>query len=452
MLKFYNTLTRKIEEFKPLNKSKVNIYSCGPTIYSYVHLGNLRAFLFYDLLRRYLKYKGFKVKQVMNITDVDDKTIKGANDEKMSLKEFTEKYEKLFFEDLKKLNVETFEYYPRATEHIKEMVKIVQILLKNGYAYKTDDGIYFSVAKFDSYGNLTGQKLKQIEAGIRIKKDEYDKEEAHDFALWKFWDETDGDVFWETEVGKGRPGWHLECSAMSMKYLGKTLDIHTGGIDLIFPHHQNEIAQSEASTGKPFVNYWMHNEHLMVEGKKMSKSLGNLYTLKDLEKKGYNPKVIRYELISSHYRQRSNFTFKGLDASKNAIDKLTNFVELSKGKKDGEIIGELIKKAKTKFEEAMDEDLNISEGLAVIFEFVKEANKIGAGKKACKAIMEFDEVLGILSYEKEDVPEEIKEIAKEREEARTKKDWKTSDKLRDEIKNKGYSIEDLDTGYRLKKI
>ncbi len=408
--------------------------------------------MFYDLLRRYLKYKGFKVKQVMNITDVDDKTIKGAKTAGTNLKEFTRKYEKLFFEDLKKLNIEKFEKYPRATEHINEMVDIIDKLLKKGIAYKAEDGIYFSVAKFKNYGELAGMKLKQIEAGVRIKKDEYEKEEAHDFALWKFWDKDDGDVFWETKVGRGRPGWHIECSAMSTKYLGETFDIHTGGIDLVFPHHQNEIAQSEASSGKKFVNYWLHNEHLMVDGKKMSKSLGNLYTLKALEAKGYDTKTIRLELISSNYRQRTNFTFDGLKASKTAVDKLTNFLELAKNKKDGKGIDAIIKDAKEKFEDAMDDDLNISEGLAAIFEFVKEANKIGAGNKSYKAMREFDKVLGILKHKEEKIPAEVKKLAEEREEARKTKNWKKADELRESIRKKGFLVEDLDKGYRLKKI
>lgn len=452
MLRFYNTLTKKIEDFKPIKNKEVKIYSCGPTTYSYVHVGNLRAFLFYDVLRRYLKYRGFKVKQVMNITDVDDKTIKGAKSENVSLSKFTRKYEKIFFDDLKKLNIEKFEYYPRATEHINEMVDIIELLLKKRIAYKAEDGIYFSVSKFKNYGELAGMKLKQIEAGVRIKQDEYEKEEAHDFALWKFWDKDDGDVFWETKLGKGRPGWHVECSAMSMKYLGETLDIHTGGIDLIFPHHQNEIAQSESASGKKFVNYWMHNAHLMVDGKKMSKSLGNLYTLKDLEGRGYDPMTIRYELIASNYRQRTNFTFEGLKASKTAVDKLINFTELAKGKKDGKGIIEVIKEAKEKFEEAMDEDLNISEALAAIFEFVKEANKIGAGNKAYKAMMDFDKVLGVLKRKEEKIPSDIKKLADEREEARKAKNWKKADELRDSIREKGFLVEDLDKGYRLKKI
>ena len=451
MLRFYNTLTKKIEDFKPVKNNEVKIYSCGPTVYDYVHIGNLRAFLFYDVLRRYLKYKGYKVKQVMNITDVDDKTIKGAKREKISLNKFTKKYEKIFFDDLKKLNIEKVEHYPRATEHINEMVEIIEALLKKRIAYKSDDGIYFSVSKFKNYGELAGMKLKQIEAGVRIKKDEYEKEEARDFALWKFWDKEDGDVFWETKVGRGRPGWHIECSAMSTKYLGETFDIHTGGIDLIFPHHQNEIAQSESASGKKFVNYWMHNAHLMVDGKKMSKSLGNLYTLKDLEVKGFEPVTVRYELISSNYRQRTNFTFEGLNASKTAVDKLINFLDLAKGKKDGKGINEVIKEAKEKFEEAMDEDLNISEALAAIFEFVKEANKIGAGNKVYKAMIDFDKVLGVLKHKEGKIPANIKKLAEEREEARKAKNWNKADELRESIREKGFLVEDLDKGYRIKK-
>ena len=290
-LKLYNTLTRKKEVFKPINKNSVGIYLCGPTIYNHVHIGNLRAYLFADILRRYFEFKDYKIKEVMNLTDVDDKTIRDSQIKKKSLKEFTKEYEKGFLEDIKSMNLETPEFIPKATEHIPEMINLIKDLLNKKFAYKSEDGIYFSIKKFKNYGKLAGIKLADLKTGAseRVGEDEYEKENARDFALWKFYTKEDGNVFWETEFGKGRPGWHIECSAMSMKYLGKSFDIHMGGEDLIFPHHENEIAQSEASTGKKFVNYWLHNGWVLVDGKKMSKSLKNFYNLKDIIKRGYSP-------------------------------------------------------------------------------------------------------------------------------------------------------------------
>jgi len=326
-LKLYNTLSRKKALFKPIKGKGVRIYTCGPTVYDYAHIGNFRAYICSDILKRYLKYQGFNVKHVMNITDVDDKTIKGSRKENISLKQYTKRYEKAFFEDLEALNIDKADNFPRATEHIKEMVLLTKKLLLKKIAYKSKDGIYFNIAKFKDYGNLSHAKLKSLEVGKRVKQDQYDKEEAQDFALWKFWDREDGKVFWQTELGKGRPGWHLECSSMSTKYLGQPFDIHAGGVDLIFPHHENEIAQSEGSEKKKFVNYWFHNEHLLVNGEKMSKSSGNFYTLRDLLDKGHNPKAIRYLLLSAHYRQQLNFTEEGIEASNNAIKRLNTCIE-----------------------------------------------------------------------------------------------------------------------------
>jgi len=325
-LKLYNTLSREKEEFKPIEKGKVGMYSCGPTIYQFAHIGNFRAYICVDILKGYLKYKGFKVKHVMNITDVEDKTIKGAIKEHISLKQYTKKFEKAFFEDLEKLNIDKADVFPRATDHIKEMVAIIENLLKKQAAYKAKDGIYFDISMFKDYGSLSGVELKDLQVGKRVKEDQYEKDEAQDFALWKFWDKNDYDVFWETEIGKGRPGWHIECSAMSMKFLGKSFDIHAGGVDLIFPHHENEIAQSECSTNKKFVRYWFHNEHLLVDGQKMSKSLGNFYTLRDLMDKDYKASAIRYLLLSVHYRQQINLTDESIEASTNAIRRLDFFV------------------------------------------------------------------------------------------------------------------------------
>jgi cysteinyl-tRNA synthetase len=412
-LKFYNTLTRGKDEFKPLRKGFVRIYSCGPTVYDYPHIGNLRAFVFYDLLRRYLKYRGFRVKHVMNITDVDDKTIRNSKNEGISLREFTEKYTKIFFDDLEKINVEKFEIYPKATEHINEMVELVKTLLKKKLAYKGADGsVYFNIRKFPKYGKLSKLDVSGLKAGARVSQDEYTKEEARDFALWKAWSPEDGDVYWETKIGKGRPGWHIECSVMSTKYLGKTLDIHTGGVDLIFPHHDNEIAQSEGAYRKPFVRFWLHNEHVMVEGKKMSKSLGNFLVLNDLLERNHDPRAIRYALLSTHYRSKLNITDKSLWAAQQAIEKLDNFIDLLrevKGKKKPDPkVKKIVKDAQKGFREAMDDDLNISLAVSKIFDFTRNVNKLidkgKMGKKdaeSClKAMEKFDRVLGVLEKEK----------------------------------------------------
>ena len=461
VLKVYNTKTRKKEVFKPLKKGQVSIYSCGPTVYDYAHIGNFRAYVAGDLLKRYLEYKGYKVKHVMNLTDVDDKTIKGAKKQKMSLNKYTEKYVKAFFEDFDALNLEKPTFVLKATEHIKEMVALIKTLLKKGYAYKAKDGsIYYDVSKFKNYGKLAQIKLGNLKSISRISADEYSKEQAQDFALWKAWRPRDGDVFWKTNIGKGRPGWHIECSAMSMAKLGKTFDIHTGGIDLVFPHHQNELAQSEAATGKQFVKYWIHNEWLLVEGKKMSKSAGNFYTIRDLLAKGYDPVAIRYVLLATHYKTQLNFTFKDLDAAKIVLDKLRDFIfrlEEFSGKKSNKKIMSLVKKAKNSFEKYMDDNLNISPALAAIFEFVKEINKLMLKNKMStkdarliyKTMQGFDKVLGLkLVEKKKTLSKVIKDLIKNREEARKKKDWKTSDKIRAELRKKGIVLEDLESGTR----
>jgi cysteinyl-tRNA synthetase len=468
-LKLFNTLTRKKEVFKPLLEKKVGMYSCGPTVYDFPHIGNYRAYIAADLLKRYLTYKGFSVKQIMNITDVDDKTIRGSQKEKIPLAKFTAKYEKAFFEDLETIGIKPASTYPKATEHINEMVALIKKLLNQRIAYKTSDGcIYFSISKFKNYGKLASINLEELQAGAsgRMLKDEYAKEQAHDFALWKAWTEEDGAVFWETELGKGRPGWHIECSAMSMKYLGNPFDIHTGGVDLIFPHHQNEIAQSEAATGKKFVNFWLHNEWLLVEGKKMSKSLGNFYTLRDIIAKGYESKPIRFLLLGTHYRQQINFTFQSLDAAKNALQRIWDFVqkldetknagESNEGKKE---VQTMLEKAKIAFENAMDDDLDISKALASIFDIINKTNKMLASgalaksdaEKIKKQMTAFDSVLGIIIPEdKKKIPAELKKLIDDREAARAAKDWKKADKLRDELLKKGIVLEDTADGIRWK--
>lgn len=467
-LKLYNTLTRKKEKFEPLEKGKVKIYTCGPTVWDYAHIGNFRAYVFEDLLRRYLKYKGYEVKQVMNLTDVDDKTIKGSQKEGIPLEEYTARYKKAFLEDMDRLNVERAEIYPEATKHIKQMVNMVKTLLDKGFAYKGKDGsIYYRISEFQGYGKLSGIDTKKLKSGARVNQQEYDKEQAGDFVLWKAWTEKDGDVYWETEIGKGRPGWHIECSAMSTEYLGPTFDLHAGGVDLIFPHHENEIAQSEAATGKKFVNYWTHNEHLIVEGEKMSKSLGNFYTLRDL--KDYDPRAVRYVLMATHYRQQLDFTQDKLKEAETIIQKLDTLVRNLKsleGKGKETDTSKLIKKVKTEFEKAMDDDLNISEALKHFFQFVSQVNKLLSEKKLGKeeaetileTLFDLDSVLGLGLSETEEVwhrPEEakkeIEEKILEREKLRENKKFKKADEIRDELKKRGIILEDREGGTRWRK-
>jgi len=462
---FFNTLTRKKEKFKPLEEGKVKIYTCGPTVYDFAHIGNFRAFLFEDLLKRWLIQRGYKVTHVMNLTDIDDKTIKGSQKEGIPLSQFTDFYVKAFFEDIKVLNIESANFYPKATDQIPEIVTLIKTLMAKGIAYKGEDNsIYFSVSKFPDYGRLSKIKVNELKVGARVNQDEYAKEEAQDFALWKAWTPDDGDAFWETELGKGRPGWHIECSAMSMKYLGETFDIHCGGVDNMFPHHENEIAQSEAATGKKFVNYWMHNEHLQVEGKKMSKSLGNFYTLRDLLAKGYDPISIRYLLMSTHYRQQFNFTFESLEASKAAVERLRNFVrrlheaegEINTGK-----VAILSAKLEACFGGSMDDDLNIGVALSSLFDFIREINGLLDANLVSKLeaadvgglMMRIDDVLGVVGrVEMEDtLPSEIDVLVQKREKARKKKKWKEADAIRSELKSMGIILEDTAQGVKWRK-
>ncbi len=461
-LQFYNTLTRKKEVFKPLHKGLVHMYNCGPTVYNFAHVGNFRSYVCADILKRYLVYKRYKVLQVINITDVEDKIIRDSQKEKISLKEFTEKYTKAFFEDIEMLNILKAEHYPKATEHINEMIVLIQTLLTKGIAYKTEDGIYFNIAKFPKYGKLAKLNQEQTKKATRIAADEYDKENAQDFALWKFWDEKDGNIFWETPLGKGRPGWHIECSAMSIKYLGEQFDIHTGGVDLIFPHHENEIAQAEAVTGKPFVYYWLHNDYILIDGKKMSKSVGNFYTLRDLLAKGYKPMAIRYLLLSSNYRQQLNFTLQGIDAAASAVHRYQECYDkvkrITATKPSMQELDVLLADAQQKFEVAMDDDLETATALSAVFTCIHEINKLleqdKVGAVDAKKIQVFfesvDAVLALLSSEA--IPADILYLAEQRETARKQKNWKESDRLRDEIKAKGYSIDDSKDGFVLKKL
>jgi cysteinyl-tRNA synthetase len=442
-LKLYNTLTRKKEIFKPIKKNSVGMYVCGPTVYNYVHIGNLRAYLFADILRRYLKFKGYQLKEVMNLTDVDDKTIRDSQKKNKSLKEFTSEYEKGFLEDIKSMNLEMPEVIPKATDHIKEMVDLIKGLLKKNIAYKTDDGIYFSIKKFNGYGKLAKIKTSELKTGAseRVGEDEYEKESAKDFALWKFYTKGDGDVFWKTDLGKGRPGWHIECSAMSMKYLGKSFDIHTGGEDLIFPHHENEIAQSEALTGKKFVNYWLHNGWVLVDGKKMSKSLKNFYNLKDIIKKGYSPLHLRYFYLTKYYKQKFNFSWENLNAAKNSLQSLKNII--SGLKEDGKTNKKYLKE----FEKAMDDDLNTPNALQILWKLVRD--KKASGK--LNTIKKIDQVFGLNLLKMEKIPKEILDLVKERVKARKKKDWKKADILRDKLNKLGFSVDDTEHGSRITK-
>ncbi len=443
-LKLYNTLIKKKQVFIPIKKNQAGIYSCGLTVYDYGHIGNYRAFAASDILRRYLEYKGYKVKKIVNITDVDDKTIKESIKLGINLKEFTKAYEEAFFEDEKKLNIKPADNYPRATDHIKEMISIIKKLLKRGIAYKTGDGIYFNIKKFRGYGKLSGVKLKGLKEGARISRDEYDKKNVKDFALWKFYNNEDGNVFWNVDLGKGRPGWHIECSAMSTKYLGQPFDIHTGGVDLIFPHHENEIAQSETSLNKKFANFWIHNEWMIVDGKKMSKSLGNYYTVKDIAKIGFDPLALRYFYLTCHYRSQLNFTLDNLKSSEKSLKRLRNII--SDIKDDKKVNNGYL----NKFELAMDDDLDTVKALQVLWELVRDSNVIGK----IQTIRKIDEVFGLnlLMKEKIKIPNEIIKIIKERELARKNEDWKKADELRLAINKRGFKIDDTSEGSKVTKI
>lgn len=462
MLRLYNTLTRSKEDFEPVHAGEVRIYTCGPTVYNYAHIGNFRAFVFEDILRRYLIYKGYRVVQVMNLTDVDDRTIRGARQANVPLHEYVDFYKKAFFEDLDTLNIQRAEYYPAATDHIPEMVALIKRLLERGYAYRAGDSFYFKVDAFPEYGKLAHLEERHLQAGAsgRVDADDYEKEDVRDFALWKGWTEADGDIYWETELGKGRPGWHIECSAMAMKYLGTPLDIHAGGVDLIFPHHENEIAQSEGATGQAFVRHWLHCQHLLVDNQKMSKSLGNFHTLRDLLERGYKAKALRYSLLSTHYRQAQNFTLEGLTAAGAAVQRLQDFMaNLQMADGTDTPVEELIAAARQRFEAGMDDDLNISFGLAAIFDFVREVNRLLADGKLSRAnaqavktaIGEFDRVVGLLHEEVSGVDAEAERLLQARERARKRRDFATADQLRAQIAALGYVVEDTPRGPRVKR-
>jgi len=460
-LVFRNSLTRSRQEFKPIRPGEVRMYTCGPTVYNYAHVGNFRTYMFEDLLRRYLKYKGYRVTQVMNLTDVDDKTIRDSRAAGITLKEHTAKFTAAFFEDLDKLRIERAEYYPAATDHVPEMVAIIKKLIDKGLAYQSDGSWYFKIAAFPSYGKLANLDKSGLKAGARVASDEYEKESVSDFALWKAWDEADGDVYWDTELGRGRPGWHIECSAMSSKYLGNHFDIHTGGVDNLFPHHENEIAQSEGANDETFVNYWLHSEHLIVEGRKMAKSLGNFYRLSDLTEKGYASLAVRYQLLSTHYRQQLNFTLEGLDQATKALERYNDFVANLSAYQGGQSSGEaeaITSRVLAEFEIFMDDDLNISGALGAVFDFIRDTNRLRSENKlsaaerdkALEAVRQIDMVLEF-QVRREALDSEIEVLIAKRTEARKNKDFATSDKIRDDLLKMGIVLEDTGQGVKWKR-
>lgn len=467
-MQFFNSLSRSKEDFAPLEAGHARMYTCGPTVYNFAHIGNFRAYTFEDILRRALAFSGCRVTQVMNLTDVDDKTIRGAKAAGIALKAFTAPYVQAFFDDLKTLNIQPAEVYPAATDHVPEMLALVQRLFDRGLAYKSEDGsVYFSVAKLPAYGKLAHLDREGLRAGARVAQDEYEKESYGDFALWKAWDEGDGDVVWDSPWGRGRPGWHLECSAMAMKYLGETFDIHTGGIDNLFPHHENEIAQAEGATGKPFVHLWMHCAHLRVNGEKMSKSLGNFFTLRDLVAKGWSGREIRYVLINGHYRQALNFTFDALDAARTSLSRIDECVDALSAHAGPVPPGALPawgETARRQFAEAVGDDLNIPEALAALFALVRESNSAlhqsaltpAEAAATLRVFDEMDSVLGIIRFGRavcdEAVPAEIVALVEARAAARAGKNWAESDRLRNELAARGWEIRDSKEGQKVKRL
>ncbi|MFN8939000.1 MAG: cysteine--tRNA ligase [Acidobacteriota bacterium] len=463
-LRLYNTLTLKVEPFSPANGNTVRMYSCGPTVYNYAHIGNLRTFTFNDTLRRWLRYRGFLLEHVMNITDVEDKIIRKSMELGVPMEQYTRKYEQFFLEDMATMRLEKPEHIVRATEHIQEMVDLISTLAQKGFTYESDGSVYYRISKFPSYGKLSHHDFSGIQAGARVDNDEYDKDDARDFVLWK--QRKGAEPCWDAPFGAGRPGWHIECSAMAMKYLGDTLDIHTGGVDLAFPHHENEIAQSEAATGKPFARFWLHCEHLHVDMQKMSKSLGNIYTLRELIDMGYSPEALRFVLMSVPYRKKLNFTLDSLKGAQSSIERLRNYkLRLQSGRlSDGlnESISELSRFALHKFEAAMDDDLNTAEALAAVFEYVRETNTLldqgvfvaGNRAEALQLLARFDQVFAVLEPTMtagllDD--SSIEALIAERTAAKKAKQFSRADDIRNQLLEAGIILEDTKDGVRWKR-
>jgi len=463
-LRFYNTLTQQVEPFAPLQGNTVRMYTCGPTVYHYAHIGNFRTFTFEDILRRWLRARGYQLDHVMNITDVEDKIIRNAAAANKSLTEYTEQYTQAFLDDMAALRLERPERLVKATDHIKEMVHAIQELSSRGFTYQSDGSVYYRISKFPGYGKLSHNDFSGIRAGARVDVDEYDKANARDFVLWKA--PKDSEPFWDSEIGPGRPGWHIECSAMAMKYLGETLDIHAGGVDLIFPHHENEIAQSEAITSKPFAHFWLHAEFLSIEAQKMSKSAGNFYTLRDLLEMDYEPEVVRYLLASVPYRKKLNFTFDGLKAAATAIDRLRNFklrLETDKFPEGAnEKILERTETSARRFGESLDDDLNTAEALAALFEFVRDANtamdagefRAGNATPALELLAQFDAIFDVLrpSQKQAGISDaEVESLIAERAQSKKGRNFARADQIRQQLLDAGIILEDTKEGIRWKR-
>jgi len=462
-MRFFNTYSREIEEFQPRDPAerKVGIYTCGPTVYSRAHIGNFRAYIFEDLLQRHIELRGYNVHRLMNMTDVDDKTIRGACEANIPLAEFTAPFKQAFFEDIETLRIKRADEFPAATDqqYIERMIEMIGTLISRGLAYQADDkSVYFRINKFPDYGKLAHFDLTQLQSTGRVKHDEYDKEHIGDFALWKAWDEEDGDVGWESPWGRGRPGWHIECSAMATALLGDQIDIHCGGVDNIFPHHEAEIAQSEGVTGKKFVRYWLHCAHLLVDGQKMSKSLGNFYTLPNLLEKGYTGREIRYALMRVHYRAPLNFTWEGMEEARQALARIDEW--LARLRESAAMKIDKDKDATQpgqQFEEALDDDLNISAALGFLFETIRETNRAMDRNEldapSAEAWLDWwTRINNVLDLETENEilpPAEVAQLAKDRENARREKNWNQSDELRDRISARGWEVRDTKDGQKL---
>ena len=460
-LQFYNTLKREKEIFHPIEEGKVGLYTCGPTVYDYAHIGNFRTFMFEDLLKRWLLHLGFDVNHVMNITDVDDKTIKKSQAEGVDLFEITERYTDFFMKDLDWLKIIPADIFPKATDSIPKMIRMIKILLEKGFAYREDDGsVYFNIRSFPDYGLLTKINMVNQQSASRVSDDEYDKDAPQDFALWKGWKEEDGDVVWDAPWGRGRPGWHIECSAMSSETLGDHFDIHCGGVDNMFPHHENEIAQSQCATDEPFVNVWLHSEFLLVDGGKMSKSLGNFYRISDLKEMGFTPECIRYQLLAGHYRSKITFSADKKHEGDKIVQKITDLKSRLKKRNSAMFADGSYPEEYSEFKERMNDDLNAPRSFAVFFDWMKIINskldqnniseqELGQGWEFIQA---FDKIFGLIKSDQlPEIPIEITHLANQRDKARKMRDWAEADSLRQMLKSKGWIVEDTPNGQQIKK-